>query len=63
MYCASCKQIVEKQSKDEQAIKNIDIDYMTDSVKVEYNPNLISKHEIKIDWKKGYKYVRMAARG
>ncbi|WP_162478032.1 hypothetical protein [Nitrososphaera sp. AFS] len=29
---------------------------MTDSVKVEYNPNLISKHEIKIDWKKRYKY-------
>jgi copper chaperone len=47
MYCASCKQIVEKQLKDEQAIKNIDIDYMTDSVKVEFDPNLISKQEIK----------------
>lgn len=47
MYCASCNQIVEKQSKDEQAIKNIDIDYMTDSVKVEYNqdgsPRIILK--------------------
>jgi copper chaperone len=64
MYCASYKQIVEKQLKDEQAIKNIDIDYMTDSVKVEFDPNLIGKQEIKDRLEKsGYKFVRMAARG
>jgi copper chaperone len=49
MYCTSCRQIVEKQLEDEQAIKNIDIDYMTDSVIVEFDPSLISKQEIKID--------------
>jgi copper chaperone len=32
MYCTSCKPIVEKQLKNEQAIKKIDIDYMTDRV-------------------------------
>ena len=35
MYCISCKSIVEKQLKDEEAIKKIDIDYMTDSVIIE----------------------------
>jgi copper chaperone len=64
MYCTSCKQIVENQLKHEQAIKRIDIDYMTDSVKVEFDPNLISKQEIKDRLEKsGYKFVRMAARG
>jgi len=28
MYCISCKPIVEKQLKNEQAVKKIDIDYM-----------------------------------
>ena len=64
MYCTSCKQIVENQLKDEQAIKRIDTDYMTDSVIVEFDPNLISKQEIKDRLEKsGYKFVRMAARG
>ena len=43
MYCASCKPIVENQLKNEQAVKKIDIDYMTDSVIVEYDPSLITK--------------------
>jgi copper chaperone len=47
MYCTACKPIVEKQLKGEQAIKKIDIDFMTDSVIVEYNPELITKEEIK----------------
>jgi Cu+-exporting ATPase len=47
MYCISCKPIVEKQLKNEQAIKKIDIDYMTDSVIVEFDPSLITKQEIK----------------
>jgi copper chaperone len=47
MYCTTCKPIVEKQLKGEQAVKKIDIDYMTDSVIVEYDTELISKEEIK----------------
>jgi copper chaperone len=61
MYCITCKPIVEKQLKDEEAIKRIDIDYMTDSVVVEYNPSLISKEEIKNRLEKsGYKFIRTA---
>jgi copper chaperone CopZ len=63
MYCTSCKPIVEKQLKSEQAVKKIDIDYMTDSVIVEFDPSLISKQEIKDRLEKsGYKFVRMATR-
>ena len=47
--CISCKPIVEKQLKDEKAVKKIDIDYMTDSVIVEFDPLLITKEEIKKD--------------
>jgi copper chaperone len=47
MYCTSCKPIVEKQLKNEQSVKKIDIDYMTDSVIVEFDPSLITKQEIK----------------
>ena len=47
MYSTSCKATVEKQLKNEQAVKKIDIDYMTDSVIVEFDPSLISKQEIK----------------
>jgi Cu+-exporting ATPase len=47
MYCNTCKLIVEKQLKDEQDIKKIDIDFMTDSVIVEYDTSSITKEEIK----------------
>ena len=61
MYCVSCKPIVEKQLRDEQAVKKIDIDYMTDSVIVEYDPSLITKQDIKDRLEKsGYKFVRIA---
>jgi Cu+-exporting ATPase len=40
MYCTSCKPIVEKQLRIEPAVKKIDIDYMTDSVIVEFDPHL-----------------------
>jgi copper chaperone CopZ len=61
MYCTSCKPIVEKQLKDEEAIKKIDIDYMTDSVIIEFDPSLIKKEEIKDRLEKsGYKFVRTA---
>jgi copper chaperone CopZ len=61
MYYITCKPIVEKQLKDEEAVKKIDIDYMTDSVIVEYNLSLISKEEIKSRLERsGYKFVRTA---
>ncbi|HYA82681.1 MAG TPA: heavy metal-associated domain-containing protein [Candidatus Bathyarchaeia archaeon] len=57
MYCTSCKS-VEKQLKNEQAVNKIDIDYMADSVIVEFDPSLISKQEIKDRLEKsGYKFV------
>jgi len=63
MYCATCKPIVENQLRGEQAIKKIDIDFMTDSVIVEYDSELITKEEIKEKLQNsGYKFVRLAAR-
>jgi copper chaperone CopZ len=62
MYCVSCKPIVEKQLRDEQQVKKIDTDYMTDSVIVEYDPSLITKQEIKDRLEKsGYKFVRVTS--
>jgi copper chaperone len=53
MYCTSCKPIVEKQ---------LDIDYMTDSVIVEFDPSFMTKQEIKDRIEKpGYKFVRVAS--
>ena len=60
MYCTTCKRIVEKQIKDEAAVKRIDINYMTDSVVVEYDSSSITKEEIKEKLEKsGYKFVRV----
>lgn len=60
MYCTTCKSIVEKQVKDEPAVKRIDIDYMTDSVVVEYDSSSITKEGIKEKLEKsGYKFVRV----
>ena len=61
MYCINCKPIVEKQLKDEAGVKKIDIDYMTDSVVVEFDPLLVTKEEIKDRLERsGYKFVRIA---
>ena len=61
MYCSRCKPIVEKQLKGEQAIKKIDIDFMTDSVIVEYDSKLLTKEKIREKLQKsGYKFVRVA---
>lgn len=61
MYCTTCKPIVEKQLEGERAIKNIDIDYMTDSVVVKYDSTLITKEKIKERLQNsGYKFVRVA---
>jgi copper chaperone len=63
MYCTTCKPIVEKQLKDEVAVKKIDIDYMTDSVVVEFDSSMITKEEIKNRLEgSGYKFVRTAGR-
>ncbi len=63
MYCTTCKPIVEKQLKNEPAVKKIDIDYMTDSVVVQFDQSLISKQEVKDRLEKsGYKFVRIATR-
>ena len=60
MYCTSCKPIVENQLKDNDAIKNIAIDFMTDSVIVEYDPTLITKEKIKERLENsGYKFIRV----
>jgi len=47
LYRITCKPIVEKQLKYEKAIKKIDINYLTDSVVIEFDPALITKEEIK----------------
>ncbi len=61
MYCITCKPIVEKQLKDEDAIKKIGVNYMTDSVAVDYDSGLINKEEIKERLEKsGYKFIRVA---
>jgi Cu+-exporting ATPase len=61
MYCTSCKPIVEKQLKNEHGIKKIDIDYMTYSVVVEFEPSLLTKDGIKEKLERsGYKFVRVA---
>jgi copper chaperone CopZ len=61
MYCITCKPIVERQLKDEKAIKSIGANYMTDSVVVEFDSNLITKEEIRNRLEEsGYKFVRIA---
>ncbi len=58
MYCTTCKPIVENQLRGNEAIKNIDIDFMADSVIVEYVPTLITKTKIKESLENsGYKFV------
>ena len=59
MYCSSCRPIVEKQLKDEEAIKKIEVDYMTDSVIVDFDPSLITQEQIKNRLRRsGYKFIR-----
>ena len=61
MYCTTCQPIVENQLRGNEAIKSIDIDFMTDSVIVEYDPALITKEEIKKRLQNsGYQFVRLA---
>ena len=64
MYCISCKQIVERQLKDEKGIKSIKFDYLTDRIIVEFDTSVLTREEIKyrLD-KSGYKFVRLGDRG
>ena len=60
MYCTSCKPIIEKQLKNNNGIKKIDINYMTDSVVIEFDPTLTNIKEIKESLENsGYKFVRV----
>jgi copper chaperone len=62
MYCITCKPIVEKQLKNEEAVKKIDIDYMADRIVVKFDSSMITKEEIKNKLEKsGYKFVRTAS--
>lgn len=61
MYCASCKPIVEKQLKSEKGIKKIDINYVTDSVAVDFDPSILVEQQIKNKLENsGYKFVRVS---
>jgi copper chaperone len=60
MYCTTCKPIVEKQLKNNNGIKKIDINYMTDSVVIQFDPTLTNIKEIKESLENsGYKFVRV----
>lgn len=61
MYCASCKPIVEKQLKNEKGIKKIDINYVTDSIAVDFDPSILVEQQIKNKLENsGYKFVRVS---
>jgi Cu+-exporting ATPase len=61
MYCTTCKPIVEKQLKNNNGVKKIDINYMTDSVVIEFDPTLTNTKEIKESLENsGYKFTRVS---
>lgn len=58
MYCSSCKPIVENQLKNVKGIKNININYITDTIVIEFIPEFINKMEIKkLLEQSGYKFI------
>ena len=60
MYYITCKPIIEKQLKDKKGIKNININYITNTVIVEFDPLTITKHDIKARLEEsGYKFIRV----
>lgn len=61
MNCTTCKPIVEKQLKDKNGIKKIAINSITNTVIVEFDPLVITKHDIKKRLEEsGYKFIRAA---
>lgn len=61
MQCITCKPIIENQFKDVNGIKKISVDYMTDTMAIEFDSSVLTAVEIKnrLD-KSGYKFVRVA---
>lgn len=60
MYCTTCKPIIENQLKGIEIIKNIDIDFLTDSVTVEFDLMLITKEKIMARLENsGYRFIRI----
>ena len=47
MYCLLCMSIIEKHLKGERGIRGIDVDFITDSVILKFDPSIITKEEIK----------------
>jgi Cu+-exporting ATPase len=61
MYCITCKLMIKKQLKNENGIRKIGVDYMTDNVVVDYDSALINIEEIKERLEKsGYKFILLA---
>lgn len=61
MYCNTCKPIIEKLLKDKKGIKKININDITNTVIVEFDPLTITKHDIKTRLEEsGYKFIRAA---
>ena len=61
IYCTTYKPIIEKQLKDKKGIKKIDINNITNTVIVEFDPLAITKHDIKARLEEsGYKFIRAA---
>ena len=61
LSCINCKNIIEKQLKGKEGIIEFNLNYMTDTIIVKFNPQLTSKEKIKESLEKsGYKFVRWA---
>jgi copper chaperone len=62
MYCSSCRSIIEKQLNGERGIRRIDVDIMTNSVILKFDPSIMTKEEIKDRLEKsGYNFIRIAS--
>ena len=58
---AHANPLLKSRLKGDRAINKIDIDFMTDSVIVEYDSNLITRKKIKEKLENsGYKFIRVA---
>lgn len=61
LYCTSCKSVIEKSLRGNKAIKGLDLDFMTDSVIVEYDEKAIRLEDIRKELEKsGYRFSRVA---
>lgn len=61
MSCINCKHVIEKQLKDKEGIIKFNLNYMTDKVIVEFDPQLTNNEKIKETLEKsGYRFIRSA---